>query len=129
MPWPEPVTLTGPHARLELRIEPALRVDVLENSLDHHVRERRAFAAYVCAQAAHGLRRCRRILQALLQEVLGPVERRLNQRRAPILQGDVHAPQRRPRRNVPAHHAGADHVHTAKLDRRLAAQPFQSILQ
>ena len=112
------------HARFELRIEGALCLDVLENGLDDDVRERRAFTADVGAQARDGLRRRLRVLQALLQEVPGPIERRLNQLRAAILQGDVDAPKRGPGRDVSAHHAGADHVQMTKSVAGLPPSPF-----
>ena len=47
----------------------ALGLDVLEDGLDHHIGVRGALAGDVRAQAAEGLGRGLRVLQALLEEL------------------------------------------------------------
>ncbi len=70
-----------------------------------------------------------RVLQALVEESLGAVHRRLNQFRGAILQGDRHAAKRRPGGDVAAHDAGADDVHVAEFGGRFSAQALQPVLQ
>ncbi len=90
---------------------------------------RSAVAFHIHLQPRQRGRSGRRVLEALLEERLRALERRLNQLFGPVLQRHRHAAISRPGGNIPAHHAGADHMHMLEFGRGFCPQTLEAILQ
>ena len=107
---------------------------VLEDRLDDHVRTRRAVALRVGNQAIEREAHLPFIAPVLaLEELRRTRDRRRDPLHRLILQRHRHAALRAHRRDVAAHHAGADHMHMARDEgrntvRRLAHR-LQALLQ
>src|SRR6516162_663450 len=76
-------------------------------------------------------RRCalRRVAQALVEELLGTFQRRLDVLGGAIFERHREAAQRRPGGDIPAHDTGADDVHVTDVGACLAARTLERILQ
>ncbi len=117
------------HARLELRVELALGVGVLEDRLDDDVGARDAGGLDVRGQARRHLGGLGRVAGALGEELARAGERGLDVLQLAVLQRDREAARRAPGGDVAAHDARADDVDVGDLARRLAAQRLHAVLQ
>jgi hypothetical protein len=108
----------GLRQRLQLCEQRALRLQVLEDRLDQHVGLARAIARHVRDQAIERVALARLVAQPPLEQLRGALHRRGDALGRGVLQRDAQAAHRADRRDVAAHHAGADHVHVARLDPR-----------
>jgi hypothetical protein len=103
------------HARLELRVQPALRIGVLEDRLDHDVGLGHARPLDVRPQSRRHLRDLRRVFGALREEIVCTLERGLDVLHLAVLQRHREAARGAPGRDVAAHDACADDVHSREL--------------
>lgn len=119
----------GLQLRLRGCVERALGVRVLEDGLDQHVGAGHAAARHVGAQPLQRLGALGRGCDALLEQSTRARQRRLDVFQLPVLQRHRQSAQRAPRRDVPAHHPGADHVRVPEHVRRFSGQPLEPVLQ
>jgi hypothetical protein len=119
----------GLHARLELRVERLLGFEVLEDGFDDHVRILDARAFHVRLDAPARIRTAARVFHALFEQLVRALDGRLDVFEAAILQRDRETAKRTPRRDVPAHDTGADHVHVADRRCAFATHRLEAILQ
>ena len=102
---------SGLHPRFDLRVQRALGVGVLDDRLDHQVGIRRAVAGEVALEPRGHRRTFRLVLDLLREQILRARQRAVDEALLAIGQRHLEALVGRPRRDVAAHHAGADHVH------------------
>ena len=112
-----------------LREERALRLEVLEDRLDDDVGVPRAFAGDVGNQPVERVAHAPLVAQAPLEELGRALDRGREALGRRVLQRDREAAHRADRRDVAAHHAGADDVHVARLEGGTLAERLQPLLQ
>jgi len=115
--------------RFHLAVQILLGLEVLVDRLDHEIGFGHAGAVHIGLQAFQRLRDTFRRLQSLLEQRLGAVQGRLDVFHLTILQRRGETAQGAPSGNIPAHDAGAHHMHVFDAVVDAATQPLQLLLQ
>ncbi|MNV22254.1 hypothetical protein D3C71_1132200 [compost metagenome] len=118
----------GLHPRLQRLVQLTLGFRVLDDGFDHQIGHGHAVTGQIGLQSCSHLGPLGRVLHLLVEQRLRAGHGRIDEALLAVLQGHVEALVGRPRGDVAAHHAGADHVYV--LDAVvLAAQSLQAFGQ